>query len=97
MGLVSGCASFLHWSPAALPDVAALCALSGDVQPQLDALAIKYGVPTAYVEEAFKLACAETAKTAPSEAKHAGLSAARAGAHAARMARAKFETDAGAP
>jgi hypothetical protein len=91
VAMLTGCSSFLHWSPSALPDVAALCAFSGDVEPQLEALAAEYGVPVAFVKAAFEGACSETAKTAPNDAKHAGLSAARASASAAKKAGAKFE------
>lgn len=94
---VCGCSSLLHWSPAASPDVAALCAFSGDVEPQLEALAAQYGVPLAFVQAAFDLTCTPAARAGASDARAQGLAAARASAHAAHMSRARFDGgDAGA-
>lgn len=84
-----GCSSFLHLSPSAMPEVAALCAIGGDVRPELDAIANEYGVPVAFVDLAFTEACSGTKD--PKSAKTVGLSSARASAKAAHKMGAKFE------
>jgi hypothetical protein len=92
---LAGCASLGHWSAAVAPDVAVLCAFSGDVEPQLEQLAAQYGVPLFVVQDAFKAACSETARDNPDGARASGLMAARASAHAVRAMRAN--EDAGIP
>lgn len=85
--MLGGCVSFGRWSPSAAPEVAVLCALSGEVEPQLEQYANEYHVPLVVVEEAFKLACSDTAKTDPSKAKPAGLVSARLKARTVSAAR----------